>query len=137
MFYKTGCQAVLCMGSGVMEVLLIMSLLLLIIEEGSPSPNLTHSTLQLENFHFYIIYILNIGLWTRFSLRELNIPWLETWKLYSYNHWIWSLKRVQDHFKKFKEIVIPGDHQLDYKSFKVIFAGKRGKKNMMSNLNDV
>ena len=56
---KTGCQAVLCRGSGVTEVLLIM-LLLLLIEEGSPSPIPTHSTLQLENFHFYIFYILNI-----------------------------------------------------------------------------
>ena len=58
---KTGCQAVLCRGSGATEVSLIMLvLLLLLIEEGSPSPIPTHSTLQLENFHFYIFYILNI-----------------------------------------------------------------------------
>ena len=54
---KTGCQAIFCRGSGATEVSLIMLLLLI---EGSPSPIPTHSTLQLENFHFYIFYILNI-----------------------------------------------------------------------------
>ena len=68
---KTGSQAALCRRSGATERHL---------EKAFPSGTPTCNTLQLENLHFHIFYIK--GLWTRFSLREIRIPWLKTLENY-------------------------------------------------------
>lgn len=125
-YIKLGCQAVLLHGIWDHGSVAYYVIIIIINRRRLPISQPHPQILQLKNFHFYIFYILNIGLWTRFYLSELNIPWLETWKLY-----FTSLNLVPEKgprsFQKFKESD-SRDHQLDYNSFKVIFAGKRRKK---------